>query len=234
MRIFKSANEFNWRYALGEVLLIVIGVSIALAANSWYENRQLRGDEVAFLKQLQVTLHEDLKAITTDYNTIKRVNENIEFFVNNLNIREPNQDDLTKGIRAATRFVTLNLRYGPYETLKARGISLISNESLGVTITSLYEDEIPNLVEDSIIDRRLVRDHMLPPILDWFWLDTSQNWHPKETLSASWRSDLATLGRYRARTLAGYYLPSFERTIKLTSDALADIEAELKQRQSNE
>jgi hypothetical protein len=233
MRIFKSTAEFNWRYALGEVLLIVIGVSIALAANSWYESRQLRVDEIAFLKELQVTLHEDLNTITTHYNTIKRVNENIELFVSNLDAHDPDQDELTRGIRAATRFVTLNLRYGPYESLKARGISLISNESLGVTITSLYEDEIPNLVEDSVIDRRLIRDNMLPSILDRFSLDASQTWSPKETRLASWRIDLATLGRYRAMTLSGFYLPSFERTIQLTSDALADIEAELKQRQSN-
>ena len=229
MRFYGTVREFNWRYALGEVLLIVIGISIALAANSWYENRQLRGDEIAALTQLQVTLREDLNRITTEYDTIGRVNQEIEFFVSNLSSGQPKQDDLTKGIRSNTTFVTLNLRFGPYETIKARGITLISNESLRVSITSLYEDEIPNLVEDSIIDRQLVREIMLPSILEWFWLDASDNWIPKDTLAESWRSDLATLGRHRARTLTRYYLPSFERTMKLMKEALADIDAELKQ-----
>jgi len=234
MRFHGTAKDFNWRYALGEVLLIVIGVSIALAANSWYENRQLRVDEIAVLTQLQVTLREDLNRITTDYDTIGRVNQEIEFFVSILGSGQPKQDDLTKGIQSNTRFVTLHPRYGPYETLKARGINLISNGSLRVTITSLYEDEIPNLVEDSIIDRGLVRDIMLPSILEWFWLDTSGDWIPKESLTESWRSDLATLGRHRARTLSRYYLPSFERTMKLMREALAAIDAELKQNHSYE
>jgi hypothetical protein len=39
MRITKALNAATWRYAVGEVLLIIVGVSIALAATSWYENR---------------------------------------------------------------------------------------------------------------------------------------------------------------------------------------------------
>jgi hypothetical protein len=50
----------NWRNAIGEVLLIVIGVSIALAANSWYEDRQKREEERAILAQIRQTLELDL------------------------------------------------------------------------------------------------------------------------------------------------------------------------------
>jgi hypothetical protein len=45
----------NWAYALGEVLLIVVGVSIALAASSWYNNWKDRLDEHMFISRL----HED-------------------------------------------------------------------------------------------------------------------------------------------------------------------------------
>ena len=230
MRIFGTAKELNWKYAVSEILLIVIGVSIALATNSWYENRQLRDDEIAALTQLQGTLREDLNGITGAYDTMGRINQEINLFVKNLDSDLSNHVDLTKGIRSNTRFVTLQLRNGPYETLKARGTDLISNESLRVTITALYEDEIPNLVEDSIIDRKLVRDIMLPAILEWAWLDNTDNWVAKDSVAAGWRSDLATLGRHRARTLNGFYLPSFERTIELMREALADIDSELAQR----
>jgi len=230
MRIFGTAKEFNWKYAVGEVLLIVVGVSIALATNSWYENRQLRSDEIAALTQLQATLREDLKGITRTHETMGRINQEISLFVSVIESDQSNKYDLTKGIRSNTRFVTLHPSNGPYESLKARGIDLISNKSLRTTITSLYEDEIPNLVEDSIIDRQLVREIMLPAILEWAWLDSTDNWIPKDTVAEGWRSDLATLGRHRARTLNRFYLPSFERTIELMREALADIDAELTQR----
>ena len=148
-------------------------------------------------------------------------------FVNHIETGQLKRSETTNGIGSTMRFVTLSLRYGPYETLKARGIDLISNESLGANITSLYEDEIPNLIEDSIIDRRLSRDRILPYIFEWFWLDASQDWILKDTSTAGWQSDLATLGRYRAQTLTRHYLPSFERTMNLMQEVLAEIDSEI-------
>ena len=234
MRPSRIISAANWKYALGEVLLIVVGVSIALAASSWYENRQLRVVEISALAQLQATLREDLDRITGRYDTIGRVNQGIASFVDHIETGNLKQAEITSGIGSIGRFVTLNIRNGPYETLKGRGLDLISNQSLRVKITSLYEDEIPNLVDDSVIDLRLARDRILPSILEWFWLDASEDWILKETLPAGWQRDLATLGRYRARTLDRYYLPSFERTMRLMRDVLAAIEAELNRSQTEE
>jgi len=233
MRPSRIVSAANWKYALGEVLLIVVGVSIALAASSWYEKRQLRDVEISALAQLQGTLREDLNEITSEYDTIVRVNQSIASLVDHVETDDLDQGEVTSGIGSIGRFVTLSLRNGPYETLKGRGLGLISNQSLRVKITSLYEDEIPNLVEDSVIDRRLVRDRILPSILEWFWLDESEEWILKETVPAGWQRDLVTLGRYRAMTLDGYYLPSFKRTMQLMRDVLAEIEGELERRQTD-
>jgi hypothetical protein len=234
MRVSRLISASNWRYTIGEVVLIVVGVSIALAASSWYETRQLRGDEYAALQQLQVTLGEDLDRITIAKDTIIRVNQRIESFVEHVQEGQLEQGEITTGIKSIGRFVTLNLRYGPYETLKARGIGLISDRSLRVKITSLYEDEIPSMVENSQIDRRLSRDRVLPFVLEWFWLDASGDWVPKEAPAAKWHNDLVTLGRYRAGTLTEFYLPSFERTIELMREVLAEIDAELRRSNPNE
>ncbi len=229
MRVSRLVSASNWRYAIGEVVLIVVGVSIALAASSWYENRQLRGDEFAVLAELQTTLREDLNSITIAYDTIHRVDQEIASFVDHVESGKLTSTETSAGIKSIQRFITLNLRYGPYETLKARGIDLITNQSLRVNLTSLYEDEIPTLVEDSVIDRRLSRDRILPYVLEGFWLDTSEHWIPKQKPVANWQSDLATLGRYRASTLTDHYLPSFEHTMDLMREVLADIESELAQ-----
>lgn len=226
-RLSNLANSVNWKYGIGEILLIVIGVSIALAASSWYEKRQLRDDELAVLAELQTTLREDLDRITIEYDTIRRVNQEIASFLDHIETGQLKRSETTTGIGSTMRFITLSPRYGPYETLKARGIDLISDESLRVNITSLYEDEIPSLVENSIIDRRLSRDRILPYILEWFWLDASQDWILKDTSSSNWQADLATLGRYRAETFTKHYLPSFELTMNLMEEVLAEIESEL-------
>ncbi len=127
MRVSRLVSASNWRYAIGEVVLIVVGVSIALAASSWYENRQLRGDEFAVLAELQTTLREDLNSITIAYDTIHRVDQEIASFVGHVESGNLTSTETSAGIKSIQRFITLNLRYGPYETLKARGIDLITN-----------------------------------------------------------------------------------------------------------
>jgi hypothetical protein len=41
LRISNVLGAVNWRHAIGEMGLIVVGVMIALAATSWYEDLQL-------------------------------------------------------------------------------------------------------------------------------------------------------------------------------------------------
>ena len=60
MRLGRVVNATNWKYAIGEIVLIVVGVTIALAANSWYAARQERSDEIQVLRQLKQALQVDL------------------------------------------------------------------------------------------------------------------------------------------------------------------------------
>ena len=223
-RVLRAAN---WRYAIGEVALIFIGISLALFANSWYEQKQERRDEIALLAQLEATLAQDLEAVESRYATIRSVDQRIARFVSADDLDSLSQEALTDGVGSLNRFIILNIRYGPYETLKARGLDLISNESLRVRITSLYEDEIPLLVEDSLIDYRLAREHNLPIIMKWFWLDGSGDWIVKSPDDKSWHTELRSLGHYRAATYRGFYLPAYERVLASMRQVVREIEIEL-------
>ena len=50
------------RYAIGEIVLVVIGILIALQINNWNENRKLRVQEVKYLKNIQTDLTTELKS----------------------------------------------------------------------------------------------------------------------------------------------------------------------------
>jgi len=47
------------RYAVGEVVLVVVGILIALQINTWNENRKERAIEIKYLKNLQHELKQD-------------------------------------------------------------------------------------------------------------------------------------------------------------------------------
>lgn len=56
-----SENKFNKYliYAIGEIVLVVIGILIALQINNWNELRKVHGQEVTFLKGLKTDLLAD-------------------------------------------------------------------------------------------------------------------------------------------------------------------------------
>ncbi|NBB76574.1 MAG: hypothetical protein GVY02_04270 [Bacteroidetes bacterium] len=84
-------------YAIGEILLVVIGILIALQVNTWNENRKIANEEQAIL----IRLVDDLKLAKADSERfIERENEDIDrlkLILRNPQeqaefLRQPNQD----------------------------------------------------------------------------------------------------------------------------------------------
>ena len=60
----RLTGTIDWRYAVGEVSLIVIGILIALAASEWQTARAERRTELALLGELRTGLAADLISAT--------------------------------------------------------------------------------------------------------------------------------------------------------------------------
>jgi hypothetical protein len=54
METGKTGKYF--KYAIGEIILVVIGILIALQVNNWNENRKLRNTQTKYLEQLEVDI----------------------------------------------------------------------------------------------------------------------------------------------------------------------------------
>ena len=62
------------KYAIGEIILVVIGILIALSINNWNENRKLQEAKTEYYKQLLTELNLDIKEL---YPQIKRIEKSI-------------------------------------------------------------------------------------------------------------------------------------------------------------
>jgi len=121
------------RYAIGEIVLVVIGILIALAINNWNEERKERKEEKNLLLELRTEFREkkeNLEAYGRECNgDIENIN--IYFTYANTTTREYDTDSLRFLVNGLTRmasFVTTNRTLNSIEN--SAKIYLIKNDEL--------------------------------------------------------------------------------------------------------
>jgi hypothetical protein len=136
------------KYAIGEIVLIVIGILIALQINNWNEIRKLQNEELNLLLEVKSNLEVTLNNFKND--TIGNLNiihqfEKIERYIT---------EDLHYNSELDTAFAQLRNWLSPYPistaytTLKTKGLDIISNVSLRKKIVNMYEFELTVLSTD--------------------------------------------------------------------------------------
>ena len=227
MRPIAIGRDFNWRYALGEIILIVVGVTIALAASSWYEGRKDMRDERRVLQQLHQTLEEDLAQLTSKAELMQRMERDVSALLDHLESDEPYIDDVGKYLRSLSRFTGLSFRSAPFEALKVQGLDVISSDSLRLKLISLYEDTFPRLLRSNGVHRTLSQEMISPYLMMNFRQLDSLNWAVDDY--EKFRSDdyLANMSRNRLTSFRNFLLPNYEATMAAIREILDDIESEL-------
>lgn len=136
------------RYAIGEILLVVIGILIALQVNNWNQNRKESYVELQILFDIQSnlteSLHELQRANKSNQIGIRQFNKLIEH-IEKQQPYTPGLDSIfgTIPLWAAPYFTT-----SAYEAFKSKGPELIKNDSLKKIITQFYDRDISTLQND--------------------------------------------------------------------------------------
>jgi len=135
----KNKTGKYFKYAVGEIVLVVIGILIALQINNWNENLKNKKEEISVLKELLSDSKTNLLSLEEDIFLNQRaISSNI--LISDILINErPYNDSLDihfGNIQYNTQF-TLNT--GGYENLKSRGFEIISNDSLRKSIINVYD-----------------------------------------------------------------------------------------------
>jgi len=177
----------DWRYAIREIVLIVVGISIAFTLDNWNTNRKLRNSEIEILKELNETLKADVADLETNVMLLEKCNFGIQSIINSF------QNDLPFNDSLIIHFSMMNVNTmfwrndGPYEVLKSKGFDLISNEKMRLKIIDLYsvkyrvidyqETILPNLQSFNLLQDYL-KTHFKKSEQPNFWDDFSLSIEP--------------------------------------------------------
>jgi len=159
------------KYAIGEIVLVVIGILIALQINQRANYNKERNTELTILKEIRTNLDSDLLEIKSDITVMDTVNYACDFVVNHLKtFDKPNADF---GINAMIIITTphFNPNTSGYDLLVSKGVEIIQNDELRKAISdhfvSLYS--YYSKYEQERIDFRV---HYIEPsmIEHFYWI----------------------------------------------------------------
>lgn len=160
-------------YAIGEILLVVIGILIALNINNRNENRKERAQETIILKQLQ-----------TDFNSnLDQLDQKIGFRMNFMNsakqlfkyIDHPNlrnKDSIDYHIAKTMPYATFDPIIN--DLASSGELSLIKNIELKHALTR-WTSDINDVIEDEVIWKDYRNNLYFPFLIKHYQLRTVRN-----------------------------------------------------------
>ena len=129
-------------YAIGEIILVVIGILLALQINNWNEARKIRLTEVTKLNKLLEDLKLDSIAFDTNIKVLSEIN-NLHQQLYNIGYKNSNKS-LTENPRNIRRYVTFN---PPSQKTSTLLVGQLNNETIRKELIDYNEDLNKGLTE---------------------------------------------------------------------------------------
>lgn len=126
------------RYS-AELFVVVFGVYLGFMANNYSEQLKQKEYINATIKEMYISLGQDIRDADLNKNGHKNGLGSITYFSNILAPRHVNLDSFDQHLLNLTRSFVSIQNTASFETLKSKGLNLISNDTLRSKIIKLYD-----------------------------------------------------------------------------------------------
>jgi hypothetical protein len=178
-----SDNQFGkyLLYAVGEILLVVVGILIAFQVDNWNEAKKLAKVERSLLSELKTNLESNVQNLESDIEVQVQGASAIHFLLDHLDARRPYRDTLDVLFQAADYVPETVLSSSAFETLKSSGLGLVSNDRLRKRIIDLFEVKYPYLMQETRrLEDQLWTATSVPLYQRYFRREVSGRAHPTD------------------------------------------------------
>ncbi|MDC6389375.1 DUF6090 family protein [Maribacter sp. PR1] len=224
------------KYAVGEIILVVIGILIALQINNWNIDKQTQKKEKAYLEEIRSNLLQDSLRLKTvlSFNDNKQiiVEEMLQIFADTLT-NEERFRIFNKNANDFTYYEVFDpVRIAFNNMLSAESIGLITNNELRKALSEYYNFDYLNGVQNriAVINRRVVDDSYPKFFSKEFvanWMGISSNMPPVKDLDIATDTKLMS-DLFGIKMIIAVQNELVRDTQSRNQELIALVEAELK------
>ena len=135
-----SQNNFIQysRYAVGEIVLVMVGILLALQVNNWNELRKEKNEEIEILNSFKRSMSNDIAGLNRSISINRKIKKSINLILNQMEQDLPYKDSLKYHFGNTNVFWTYTISSSVFEALKSKNLNLITNKNLRQKIINLY------------------------------------------------------------------------------------------------
>ena len=235
-KMVRSNNFIKYtKYAIGEIILIVIGILLALYLNNLNTERGIKSEQIKILKEIKSNLNSSIisfdRAIASEKNYMA-------YNVMILDYMDHKKSyDTILDTAFGTYFWTISSSAvtGAYDYLKSKGIDRITNDQLRTEISFLFESELLVLKNENEVWANNLQQNISYP----FHVKHFRKYYPDQSVSTDYEYakpfnyDLLLENEYfksiNAEIISNrrWNINSLQKTIDHIKTLIEDIDREL-------
>jgi hypothetical protein len=225
-----TENKFSkyLLYAIGEIVLVVIGILIALSINNWNEAKKTKILEIVTLKELKANLQADINDIQGDMKVYDIATNSSDILIDFIDGNIAYHDSLNIHIGKIPVQGVYTPNKVAYENLKVIGINLISNDSLRTAISNLYEGRyyyVENYMQTEYnFDHQKFNDFYLKEMSEYAFFKYAKPIDPQRLVG---NQEFRNLIMHRKQKIQGWFNVQYKLNIKMASQVIEMINKEI-------
>ena len=126
------------KYAIGEIILVVFGILIALSINNWNEDRKSVKLQKEILKDLLYTLIRDYPGLNRSISGNESSKQSCEIILSHFDNNIPYNDSLAFHFENAHLWWKGGGSLSAYERAKSHGLDFINDDSIRKALSDIY------------------------------------------------------------------------------------------------
>jgi len=142
----KNKTGKYFKYAIGEIILVVIGILIALQINNWNELNKERESEKTILNEIRDNLKFDLEDFESNIANLQNKAISSKSLLKILESESDYDDSIGFFFFYLKTYPHFSNKSNGYNLLQSKGLDIIRNDSIRKRITDLYEDRYQYLI----------------------------------------------------------------------------------------